>query len=713
MFSYHRLFFCLAILALSASTGSTLQAREPLATPRLHTGGLVLEPDAHAAGFVLTVSTPGGAVLRAEFAGDENPGFLIGTLGDEAADGTYTYRLAAIPFLSPSERGQLRTARADGSHRGLTEISRLPAQSGSFTVRDGAVVLADTEEEEEAAPPATKQTGGLQSQPEAQVYAENVIVQSSLCVGMSCGSAELFSFDTVRLKEDNLRIHFEDSSTTADFPSNDWRLIANSSLNGGGNYFQIQDATAAQALFTLEAGAPADSLYVDSSGRVGLGTATPVTELHVIDDNTPVLRLEQDVTIDFPNYVWDVGANESQFFLRDVTNGSAIPVRIKAGAPSESLVVAANGDVGLGTNSPTSALHIVTTTGGPADALKMTNNAGMFITFENTGTNDDWFLTSQNSNEGSFIIDSAVEGVPDGPEFTLSTNGDLALTGALGLGTPTPDASLHVQRSDGTAKLVVEETSTTTGGRVLARFVNNGGTNIQFEDTSGDTWQLINEDIGSFPGFSISRSGSGTRELVLDRDGNMTLAGGLGVGTSTPTAPLHVQRSDGTAKLVVEETSASAETRTMLSFFNNGGVRVNFNDNWTISATGGNLSFDSPTGAGGGTGNEVQMQPDGDLAITGNFISNGTTLSVPDYVFEPDYELLPLREVRTFIETNKHLPNVPSAKELTGPINLSKMQMKLLEKIEELTLYTLEQQETIQRLEARLAAIENAPAPNP
>ncbi len=92
MFSYRRLLVCLAILALSASTGSTLLAREPLATPRLHSGGLVLEPGAPAAGFVLTVSTPGGTVLRAEFAGDESPGFLIGTLGDEAADGTYTYR---------------------------------------------------------------------------------------------------------------------------------------------------------------------------------------------------------------------------------------------------------------------------------------------------------------------------------------------------------------------------------------------------------------------------------------------------------------------------------------------------------------------------------------------------------------------------------------------------------------------------------------------
>ena len=74
-----------------------------------------------------------------------------------------------------------------------------------------------------------------------------------------------------------------------------------------------------------------------------------------------------------------------------------------------------------------------------------------------------------------------------------------------------------------------------------------------------------------------------------------------------------------------------------------------------------------------------------------------------DYVFEDDYELLPLEEVGAFIEENGHLPNVPSAQEVEERgIRLGEMDAKMLEKIEELTLYILEQNERIKELEDAL-----------
>ena len=57
-----------------------------------------------------------------------------------------------------------------------------------------------------------------------QVFIDDVIVQGSLCVGQDCSNGENFGFDTQRLKENNLRIHFNDTSASASFPSNDWRL---------------------------------------------------------------------------------------------------------------------------------------------------------------------------------------------------------------------------------------------------------------------------------------------------------------------------------------------------------------------------------------------------------------------------------------------------------------------------------------------------------
>ena len=78
-----------------------------------------------------------------------------------------------------------------------------------------------------------------------------------------------------------------------------------------------------------------------------------------------------------------------------------------------------------------------------------------------------------------------------------------------------------------------------------------------------------------------------------------------------------------------------------------------------------------------------------------------TTLgNIPDYVFKPSYNLMPLPELRDYIKTNQHLPNIPSAAEYekTG-VDLGEMNRLLLEKVEELTLYILELEERVNDLE--------------
>lgn len=76
---------------------------------------------------------------------------------------------------------------------------------------------------------------------------------------------------------------------------------------------------------------------------------------------------------------------------------------------------------------------------------------------------------------------------------------------------------------------------------------------------------------------------------------------------------------------------------------------------------------------------------------------NGTC---PDYVFEPNYELMSFEELREYLENNKHLPGIPSASETKeNGINLSEMNMMLLQKVEELTLYILDLEKRINELE--------------
>ncbi len=126
-----------------------------------------------------------------------------------------------------------------------------------------------------------------------------------------------------------------------------------------------------------------------------------------------------------------------------------------------------------------------------------------------------------------------------------------------------------------------------------------------------------------------------------------------------------------------------------------------------------NSSTDTPLIFGDFNSNLVSLN--GDVAI-GSTFADGYKLSVegkiiceelrvdlqedwPDYVFKKDYKLLPLNEVEEFINKNGHLPNIPSASEMNSSgLEIGETQRLLMEKIEELTLYIIEQQKLIDQL---------------
>jgi hypothetical protein len=81
--------------------------------------------------------------------------------------------------------------------------------------------------------------------------------------------------------------------------------------------------------------------------------------------------------------------------------------------------------------------------------------------------------------------------------------------------------------------------------------------------------------------------------------------------------------------------------------------------------------------------------------------------TVPDYVFSKDYALRTIPQLEEYIKANSHLPNIPNAKEIeANGQNLGEMQLKLLEKIEELTLYTIEQEKEISKFKSRIPKLE-------
>lgn len=282
-----------------------------------------------------------------------------------------------------------------------------------------------------------------------QQILDDLIVGGSLCVGQDCSNGESFGFDTIRMKENNLRIRAMDTSNTASFPSVDWQLTFNDSGNGGANKFSIDDLDNAKTPFTIEASAPSHSLYVEDGGRIGLGTSTPVVELHVASGDSPTLRLEQDGTSGFTPQTWDVAGNETNFFVRDASNGSTLPLRIRPSAPQNALYIDSDGDIGMGTASPTASLHI--------------QRAGVAnIHLDNTTNGDPWAIQS---HSGDFRVTTLPNGSAD-IELSLSAEGNLTLEGLLSIrdGVTAPaaqtgpnQAQIYVDSADGDLKVLFSD----------------------------------------------------------------------------------------------------------------------------------------------------------------------------------------------------------------------------------------------------------------
>jgi hypothetical protein len=294
----------------------------------------VAAPDGYAA-VKITLADPNGGIHERRFGAEQGGRIDLG-LG-MPVDGAWRYSLVFEGRPATVEPGAAESA--DG-RRGAARKA-WPVMSGSFGLRGGSLLRADVVERVGDIRPAK----GLAKD---QVILDDLIVDGSACIGLDCVDGEVFGFDTLRLKENNTRINFTDTSSTASFPSDDWTIFVNDSTNGGLNRLSIQNVTAATTPFTVLGGAPTDSMWINNSGNLGLGTSTPVVEIHSRDGDSPTLRLEQDGSSGWTPQTWDVAGNEANFFIRDVTNGARLSFRIRPNAPTSSIDVAANGNVGFG-----------------------------------------------------------------------------------------------------------------------------------------------------------------------------------------------------------------------------------------------------------------------------------------------------------------------------------------------------------------------------
>ena len=342
------------------------EAPNPVAKMVINGSEVWFDPVVSFGALDLTFTLPDGTVREARFVRGEVPNISI---TPDMPDGIYQYELRVTPAGTLLKRSGEENAPEQVSTQSLV-------QNGSFHVAAGKILQTDA-------------AGAGEVQFDV-VHADDVIIQGSLGVGLDSVVNQSFGFDTIRLTEDNTRIKFDDASTSAGFPANDWQLTANDSSSGGSNYFSIDDVTGAKTPFKVTAGAPTNSFFMDSSGRIGLKTATPILDLHINTNNTPAFRLEQNSSGGFTAQTWDIAGNEANFFVRDVTGGSRLPLRIRPGAPTSSIDIAANGNVGIGTASPGYAMHIVRSGANSAFVLERSDGASNYMnataTYANFGS---------------------------------------------------------------------------------------------------------------------------------------------------------------------------------------------------------------------------------------------------------------------------------------------------------------------------------------
>ncbi|MFT7007238.1 MAG: hypothetical protein ACJAXJ_001752 [Colwellia sp.] len=335
-----------------------------------------------------------------------------------------------------------------------------------------------------------------------QQIQDDLVVVGSICTGLDCVNGESFGFDTIRLKENNLRIKFMDTSSSSSFPTNDWQITVNDSLNGGANWFGIEDIDAGTTPFTILASAPNESLYVSASGNIGLGTTTPLVDLVIKGGNTPTLRLEQDGTAGFTTQVWDVGGNETNFFVRDVTNDKILPFRIRPNAPNDSIFVDFDGDVGFETDTPDGQFDIAHSANGNNHAFLVSPVSWVGINIDNGFLPKGLFDVQTTGGISRFTID-ATGNVGIGTPFPVgrfevkSTDAatsyfDINAAGLVGIGTNVPTASLHVSGATGTTALMIEENNATTAERTLMTLKNKGASLLAFKnsDKPDETWKV-------------------------------------------------------------------------------------------------------------------------------------------------------------------------------------------------------------------------------
>lgn len=466
-------------------------------------------------------------------------------------------------------------------------------------------------------------------------------------------------------------------------------INATAALNGGTNNFRLGFPVSGKLAFNLQG---SERFAIMTNGNVGINTAG-------IHSGAPVSAFEVN------GFGVEGGGIRIQngYFEADGVDGAANnnggqnnlrigwPVAGRVGYNLQGVEVVTmltTGRVGVGVTNP--AMKLEVGGGGAADgALKLSQGF-----MEVDGVNAS---AAVNGGTNNFRLGFPVNGklafnLQGNERFAIMTNGNVGInTAGIHGGVPVTAFEVNGFGVEG------------GGLRTTSGYFEADGINASASANGGTNNLRIGWPATGRVGYTLQ----GTEVM------SMTIGGQVGIGKTAPVASLHISKTNSSGQsigLILENETTAGYGSALIFHARNASDQTVEMARIVGEGKAGILRFYTRN-SGGTVQERMTLNEAGDLNVPAAIIAGSIKTKVwsiaPDYVFEKGYKLNTLEHVEKYVNENKHLPEIPSAKEINDKgIDLAEMNMKLLQKVEELTLHAIRQEKELKNQASKISRLE-------